>query len=227
MWLDAPKAVRFIKVHHLVTDKKPWGKVYMWEIQAYDQFGRWGPPPAPAPHPRTFRQLLGVNGIWGWGLKNQSAGVLYNEIASSARNYQNLGWDVRAPQHDPRYDSMPGTDAMWWLDWDAVYRAWRATNLRVVVTIQFTADDFPAAAWLPNPRAAAYQLGYHFARHFGPTAGNGLVSAVEFGNEPWMFNASFYSTVREWRWGGRGGGVKRASALRADQPPCLSRTRSC
>ena len=107
---------------------------------------------------------------------------------------------MRAPQNDPRYDTMPGTDAMWWLDWDVVYRTWAATALRVVVTIQFTTDDFPASTWLPDPYGAAYQLGYRFARHFGPTSGKGLVSAVEFGNEPWDYNATFYTTVRGWVW---------------------------
>lgn len=191
MWLDGLTPIRYIKVLHLITDKKPWGKVYMWEIQvcgvvlcsavlccasqaacrqasrsvllcvltkwhiptpcppatcrphphskphqqrnarlggllislvfslgaastvyaaphrpldilpspisdslsatpclpassvplhttcshclptsqAYDQFGRWGPPPQPVGHWRTFRELLGLNGIWGWGQK--------------------------------------------------------------------------------------------------------------------------------------------------------------
>lgn len=31
-------------------------------IDAYDQFGQWGPPPAPVRQSRTFRQLLGLNG---------------------------------------------------------------------------------------------------------------------------------------------------------------------
>lgn len=30
---------------------------------------RFGPPPDPVPSTRSFRELLGVNGIWGWGDK--------------------------------------------------------------------------------------------------------------------------------------------------------------
>ena len=41
----------------------------MWSIDAYDQFGRAGPPPTPQRQARSFRQLLGVNGIWGWGFQ--------------------------------------------------------------------------------------------------------------------------------------------------------------
>ncbi|KAL4458642.1 hypothetical protein ABPG75_013507 [Micractinium tetrahymenae] len=199
-WLDQLTPVRFIKVLHLVTDKKPWGKVYMWELQAYDQYGRWGPPPAPAPHWRTFRDLLGVNAIWGWGMRNASAGVLYNAVASSARNYHGMNWDVRKPQNDPKYETMAktGTDAMWWLDWGYQYRTWQAAGYRIVASFQFLAEDFPPSAWMPDPYAAAYQLGYKFASFFGPTRNNGsaIVSAVEFGNEPWGgFNATFYSTI--------------------------------
>ena len=35
-------------------------------------YGRWGPPPPPRPQAASFRQLLGVNGIWGWGVNRAS-----------------------------------------------------------------------------------------------------------------------------------------------------------
>jgi hypothetical protein len=46
--------------------------VYTWEIGAYGAGGRWGLPPAAQQQSRSFRQLLGVNGIWGWGNKSFS-----------------------------------------------------------------------------------------------------------------------------------------------------------
>ena len=59
--------VRYIQIKHLINDTTPWKKVFVWGMDAYDQFGRWGPPPAPARQTRTLRELLGINGIWGWG----------------------------------------------------------------------------------------------------------------------------------------------------------------
>ncbi len=47
----------------------------MWGIDAYDKYGRWGPPPAPAPHPSSLRQLMGINGIWGWGFNQYSSSL--------------------------------------------------------------------------------------------------------------------------------------------------------
>ena len=61
--------IRYIHLLHTITNKTDWFKVYVWEIDAYDENGRWGPPPDPEPQAHTFRQLLGVNGIWGWGVK--------------------------------------------------------------------------------------------------------------------------------------------------------------
>ena len=85
----------------------------MWEIGAYDQYGRWGPPPAPVIQSHTFRQLMGVNGIWGWGFKNASGAALYAEVASAGRNYQSMSWDVRKPQNDPKYNTMKTTGGGW------------------------------------------------------------------------------------------------------------------
>ena len=51
-------------------------QVFVWGIDAYDQFGRWGPPPVAVPQQRTFRQLLGVNGIWGWGFNDYSSDLI-------------------------------------------------------------------------------------------------------------------------------------------------------
>ena len=88
-------------------------QVYIWEIDAFDQFGEYGAPPAPTPNPNTFRQMLGVNGIWGWGWGRSSPSLapgqgaaVYAPVASYARNYHNLNWDVTDPDYDPGYDRM-------------------------------------------------------------------------------------------------------------------------
>jgi hypothetical protein len=67
-----PCQVRYIRIKHLVNETGDWRKVYTWEIGAYGAGGRWGLPPTPQQQSRTFRQLLGVNGIWGWGNKSFS-----------------------------------------------------------------------------------------------------------------------------------------------------------
>jgi hypothetical protein len=63
-------------MQHLINDTTPWKKVFIWGIDAYDQYGRWGPPPAPARQARTIRQLLGINGIWGWGFNQFSSSLV-------------------------------------------------------------------------------------------------------------------------------------------------------
>jgi len=53
-------------VRHTVVEED-WKKVYVWEVGAYGDGGQWGPPPAAVQQTRSFREILGVNGIWGWG----------------------------------------------------------------------------------------------------------------------------------------------------------------
>jgi hypothetical protein len=64
--------MRYIRIKHLVNETGDWRKVYTWEIGAYGAGGRWGLPPTPQQQSRSFRQLMGVNGIWGWGNKSFS-----------------------------------------------------------------------------------------------------------------------------------------------------------
>jgi hypothetical protein len=48
------------------------------------------------PRSETLRQLLGLNGIWGWGsqmfsdtaVKQGKGPLLYKAVATSGRNYQ-------------------------------------------------------------------------------------------------------------------------------------------
>lgn len=73
-----------------------WNKVYVWELAAYGAGGRWGLPPPVVPQTVSYRQLAGVNGIWGWGNNSFSTDlvakgwgpVLYSPAASGGRNYQ-------------------------------------------------------------------------------------------------------------------------------------------
>ena len=87
---------RYIAIRHIVSEASDWRKVYMWELSAYPAGGRWGPGPPAVPASVTYRQLMGVNGIWGWGSQtfsdtavSKGAGpLLYNAVGSSGRNYE-------------------------------------------------------------------------------------------------------------------------------------------
>jgi serine/threonine-protein kinase ATR len=102
-----------VKILHMVKEND-WQKIYAWEIGCYGAGGRWGLPPPAVSQSKTFRQLLGLNGIWGWGSNSFSdtaakagAGpLLYNAVASSGRNYQSMVWDVRKPGNDPKWETM-------------------------------------------------------------------------------------------------------------------------
>ncbi len=197
--------VRYIKVSHTVVERD-WAKVYVWDIAAYDADGPYGSTPLPKANPHTISELLGINGIWGWGNSNPNGAVLYRPVASHARNYHNLSWDVKDPDHIPDYITMAagkGTEAQWWLNWDKEYGAWVKAGLQVEASIQFTNRVFPVSVW-DNLNLAGYNYGFAFAQHFGPTSGNGLVRALEVGNEPWDYPASFYRTVL----GGMAAGAK-------------------
>ncbi|XP_033747726.1 LOW QUALITY PROTEIN: uncharacterized protein LOC117332799 [Pecten maximus] len=195
--LQSPREYRYIALEYDVKLKN-YNKVYCWEIDSYDELGIWGAAPNAEPNPVSIRDMLGVNGIWGWG-HNPNGPSLYSRVASYARNYHNLNWDVQDPDFDPQFEQMGqghGTNASWWLNWDREYSTWQAAGLQVDTSIQFLSKTFPASTW-NTPRKSAYTYGREFARHFGPQIGNGLVTAMEVGNEPWDYSADFYATVLE------------------------------
>ncbi|GIL99515.1 hypothetical protein Vretimale_4644, partial [Volvox reticuliferus] len=227
--------IRYMRISHKVKEDGDFRKVYVWGIDAYDKYGRWGAPPAPAPQPLSLRAMLGVNGIWGWGFnkysdtlrKDNKGPNMYTAVASWARSYHNMHWDVSWPTHSPKYNTMAttGTDGMWWLNWDREYAAWKAAGLKVDATFQFVSDVFPQSTWGANVTDTAYKLGYAFGFHFGPGRAppNCSLDAIEVGNEPWIgYNATFYQSVIR----GFARGVKDADptfrllpcALQADNP---------
>ncbi|XP_067664774.1 uncharacterized protein [Haliotis asinina] len=202
--LDAPAQTRFIAVEHHIAESK-YAKAYVFEIDAWDSHGQWGVPPRGSPNKASLRDMFGVNGIWGWGnnkysslLDDKSGPRLYNDIASHARNYHNLGWDVKDPDNDPGYVNMTaghGTNGEWWLNWDTEYKAWANANLSVDASVQFTSKGgFPPSVW-GDAFHDGFRYGKEFASHFGPTIGNGLIQAMEVGNEPWDYPADFYAKI--------------------------------
>ncbi len=200
-----PLNVQYIKMEHQLLEKD-WAKCFVWEISAYDANGPFAAMASASPNPNTLNDMVGVNGIWGWGWNSYSnwlpatkGPAKFAQVASHARNYHSMIWDVTDPDITPNYIAMgngSGTQAQWWLNWNQEYNAWQSAGLPVQASIAFLNDD-PAtseSAW-NTPYQSAYNYGYAFARYFGPTYGNGLVRDMEVGNEPWDYSASFYSTV--------------------------------
>jgi serine/threonine-protein kinase ATR len=192
---------RYITFEYTMYQKN-YVKVFLWEVDAWDENSIWGVKTPPKPQRNSLRSILGVNGIWGWGHNTYSSTLpsgegptLYNEVASHARNYHNMDWDVLDPDNDPEYPKMAsggGTNAKSWLNWDTEYKAWKAANLKIDVSVQFS--NFQQSRW-DNLQYSAFNYGKQFAMHFGPVVGNGLIDAVEVGNEPWSYEASFYKSL--------------------------------
>jgi len=192
---------RYVRIQHTL-DETDYAKVSIWEAAVFDEHGQFGPMPPAVPGKVTLAEMLGINGIWGWGYNMFSNSISpgngptkFNKISSHARNYHNLHWDVKDPDSTPDYENMPFGLAVWWLDWDREYQAWNDAGLEVGVTIQYNNNMVPQSKW-DNPYQAAYNYAYAFARHFGPTYGNGLVKIFEAGNEPWDYPASFYRQIQ-------------------------------
>lgn len=195
------KQARYIKVlYHL--EPKEWNKIYLWEIAAYDKHGVYGPIPKAAPSNVTIKDMLGVNGIWGWGTNQYSDGLpagqgplLYKPLASHARNYHDMGWDVKDPDNAPDYVKMrqgKGTEVQWWLDWDKEYYHWIKSGYTIQATVQI--HNFVDSDW-DAPQQSAYEYAKRFAQHFGVTNGNGLICTYEAGNEPWKYDADLYKEI--------------------------------
>ncbi|MEM7112852.1 MAG: discoidin domain-containing protein [Chloroflexota bacterium] len=199
--LEPTQTARYIRVRHEMLPND-WAKTYVWEVDAYDANGKYGPAPTAVLNPHSFADLLGVNGIWGWGHNAYSDSLaagegptLFNQWASHARNYHNLRWDITDPDHTPDYETMAaggGTEAHWWLNWDREYGAWTGADLELDASFQFSGVD--EADW-DTPYQSAYDIGYAFASHFGPTHGTGHLTTLEVGNEPWDYSPALYRDI--------------------------------
>lgn len=221
---NTPQAARYIKVEYTL-EPIDYNKVYLWEIAVYDECGKYGCMPTASKSSVTMGELLGISGIWGWGNNRYSdlldpgqGPELYDHICQHYRNYHYLAWDVTDPDIIPDYATMAaggGTEAFWWLNWDREYQQWIDESIPIQASIQmyqsyigqyrdtaWIKDDvtLPADPWSDNSIISsvwqsAYDYGYQFAMHFGPTNGNGMIEMLEVGNEPWVYDATAYKTI--------------------------------
>ena len=195
-----PVKARYLRLH-LPLAETDWAKTDLQSLRLYDRHGPYGPPPPAPVRTPTLRELLGVNGYWGWGgnayshLQAPGSGPdRYVPVAGHARNYHDMTWDVTDPDERIDFGRMvtKGTPANEWLDWDKEYTRWRAAGLPIQASLQF--QRFEPGQWT-TPYESAYAYGFAYARHFGPTHGNGLIDRVEVGNEPWHYPAKLYRTI--------------------------------
>ena len=192
---------QYLKIYYEL-DPKEWNKIYLWEVAAYDEYGMFGPMPKAQASNVTVEELLGVNGIWGWGTNQYSEDIpagqgtlLYKPVANHARNYHDMKWDVKDPDNAPDYVKMAagkGTEMQWWLNWDKEYRHWVKTGFNVQATVQI--HNFNETEW-NKPFESGLEYGSRFAKHFGVSNGNGLICTFEAGNEPWKYSADVYKDI--------------------------------
>ncbi len=194
--LDTPRLLLGVRVVQVLAPAD-WAKVNVWEIRAYDEFGPFGKTPAQVDPSISFGEMLGVNGLWGWGYGKYSDGVAdslgpkrFSSVFAKARNYHNLDWDISAPGEIADYSQMAagnGTQAKGWVNWDREYTNWREAGLEVNPSVRISthAED----EW-NDPENQARVWSKDFAQHFTDSIGT-----VEIGNEPWSFSAATYSAI--------------------------------
>lgn len=152
--------------------------------------------------PNTLAQTFGINAIWGWGYSQGNSDTakgarFFCSLTPNIRSYHEWNWDVSTPNNAPNYQAMAqgkGTEAQNWLNWDTEYGLWKKAGAKIQVSIKFDKQTQPLSMW-DNPYQNAYNYGYAFAKHFGAMQGNGLVDAVEVGNEPWNYPSDFYKNI--------------------------------
>ncbi len=139
------RVVSCIRLEHTLRPTD-WNKVYLWEVNVYDKNGPYGERPTPAESMVSVKELLGINGYWSWGTDQYSSLLghdrgpkLYARVASHARNYHDLTWDLQHPSQPVDFSKMKerGTNSKSWLDWDREYEAWVAAGLTIDASLQF------------------------------------------------------------------------------------------
>lgn len=201
--LPEPVQTRYLRIRFDLK-AEDYGKALLWEIKVYDRFGPYGQPPKFVTIRKPLSERLGINGIWGWGYNTYSDNLpqgsgpsLFASVAAHGRNYHELLWDISAPGERANYENMAngnGTQASWWLNWDREYSFWKSAGIQASASIQFKNKTVPEKMWT-KPDQQAYQYGFDFARHFGPTSGRNLLDFAEIGNEPWDYSSGFYPLI--------------------------------
>ena len=139
----------------------------------------------PAAARPVFRDFMGINGH-----TVQFRPGLYQPVASLARDYHPIEWDLGKNSDFVT----PFPLARNGVDWRGVYGSWRAQGWRIDVSLMF--ETIPRAQW-KDLAADSRAYGERFARALGTSGQLGLVESAEIGNEPGKFTDGDYRTVFE------------------------------
>ena len=131
-----------------------------------------------------MKDFMGVNGHF------QFKPELYKQTCRLVRNYHNLNWDFK----DRNVSVLPKFPmAVNKVNWDKhVYGKWKKHGLEVDASIQFGGSD--GKEWIQNPKAA-FAYCKAFAKYFGPSGPNKLLTSAEIGNEPANLNDKTYQII--------------------------------
>ena len=110
---------------------------------------------------------------------------LYAPVCRAVRDYHPFDWDTG---DDTGYTTK-FPSARNGVDWAKVYGDWKTAGYETDVCVMF--DNLPAKDW-KNPARDAKVYGQAFGRAFGPSSKTALVSAVEIGNEPGLYDDKTY-----------------------------------
>lgn len=217
--LPEPVQARYLRLEIQLADEN-YKKAAIQEITVYDEYGNYGPPPAPKPQDRSFGELFGLNTVWAWGTKKvpnlqgpDEGAQKFIRAASQARNYHNIHWDTPDPDQIPSYDPDNLQVHLKWTQWEQEYSDWKNKGFSVDAT--YTFDRFRESDW-DSPYESAEALGQAFAGTFGP--GNlDLIRSAEIGNEPWDYSNETYRLILE----GMAKGMKSADPALTVLPAAL------
>jgi serine/threonine-protein kinase ATR len=140
--------------------------------------------PAQKPRP-IMRDFMGLN-VHTVQFKPD----LYDPVCRRLRDYHPIEWDLGK-------DTAHGTTfpfAANRVDWGQMYGSWVKAGFDIDACAMF--NGLPPDKWM-DPARDARAYGEAFAKFFGPTAGKGLVSSIEIGNEPNKYSEAQYRVVFE------------------------------
>lgn len=192
---------RFLLLQYNLPNQD-WLKVQVCEVEAFDKNGISGEKAPARASKMPLQDLLGVNGYWGFGHNQYSKfnppgkGIAaFAPFVSHVRNYHDMTWDLKDPDAGIDFKAMSagsGTPAKEWVNWDLEYKNWVRHVPHIQASLQFF--RFNPEQW-DKPEQSAFNYAYNYTRHFGPTYGNGTITTVEAGNEPWKYDAATYQKI--------------------------------
>ncbi|HYG73991.1 MAG TPA: hypothetical protein VEK08_03205 [Planctomycetota bacterium] len=132
-----------------------------------------------------FKEFMGINGH-----TVVFKPELYRPTCALVRDYHPIDWDFG--DDTSRATTFPFAHNR--VEWKHVYGSWQKHGFNINVCLMF--DPIKHDKW-KNLAADAKQYGLSFAKFFGPSGAEKLVTSVEIGNEPGEYDDAKYRTLFE------------------------------